>query len=100
MQLVLVMVMKSMQNFLELLKKKSYYIFSSPELAQVSFSDHPASVCLSVLSVNFYIFDFFSRTIGPIPTRLGTNHPWHMKGFKFVLMKGIALLQGEIIAKE
>jgi hypothetical protein len=31
------------------------------------------SVCLSV---NFYIFDFFSRTTGPILTRLGTNHPW------------------------
>jgi hypothetical protein len=27
-------------------------------------------------SVNFYIFDFFSRTAGPILTRLGTNHPW------------------------
>ena len=52
-------------------------IFSSPELkAQVSYSDHLLSVvCLSVcLSVNFYIFDFFSRTVGPILTRLGTNH--------------------------
>jgi hypothetical protein len=28
------------------------------------------------LSVNFYIFDFFSRTTWPILTRLGTNHPW------------------------
>jgi hypothetical protein len=27
------------------------------------------------LSVNFYIFDFFSRTTGPISTRLGTDHP-------------------------
>jgi hypothetical protein len=27
-------------------------------------------------SVNFYIFDFFSRTTGPISTRLGTHHPW------------------------
>jgi hypothetical protein len=26
--------------------------------------------------VNFYIFDLFSRTIGPILTRLGTNDPW------------------------
>ena len=51
---------------------------SSPELkAQVSYSDRPLSVCPSVrLSVNFYIFDFFSRTAGPILTRLGTNHPW------------------------
>ena len=73
--------------------------FSSPELkAQVSYSDRPLSVvcpsvrlsvrlsvrpsvrpsvCPSVrLSVNFYIFDFFSRTAGPILTKLGTNHPW------------------------
>jgi hypothetical protein len=32
-----------------------------------------ASVCLSV---NFYIFHFFSRTTGPILTRLDKNHPW------------------------
>jgi hypothetical protein len=51
-----------------------YLLFSSPELkAQVSYSDRPLSVCLSV---NFYIFDFFSRTTGPILTKLGTNHPW------------------------
>jgi hypothetical protein len=31
------------------------------------------SVCPSV---NFYIFDFFCRTTGPIVTRLGTNYPW------------------------
>jgi hypothetical protein len=31
------------------------------------------SICLSV---NCYIFDFFSRTTGPIITKLGTNHPW------------------------
>ena len=36
-------------------------------------SDGCKSVCLSV---NFYIFDFFSRTAGPILTKLGTNHPW------------------------
>ena len=58
-------------------------VFSSPELnAQVSYSNRPLSVVrLSVhmsvrLSVNFYIFDFFSRTAGPILTKLGTNHPW------------------------
>jgi hypothetical protein len=51
------------------------FIFSSPELkAQVSFSDRLLSVVR--LSVNFYIFDFFSRTTGPILTTLGTNHPW------------------------
>jgi hypothetical protein len=34
--------------------------------------------CLSsvFLYVNFYIFDLFSRTTGPILTKLGTNHPW------------------------
>jgi hypothetical protein len=31
------------------------------------------AVCLSVI---FYIFDFFSRTTGPILTKLSTNHPW------------------------
>jgi hypothetical protein len=72
-------------------------IFSSPELkAQVRYSDRLLSVCLYV---NFYIFDFFSRTTGPILTKLGTNHPWE-KGFKFLQMKGITPLQGEIIAKE
>jgi hypothetical protein len=64
-------------------------VFSSPELkAQVSYSDRPLS---ARLSVNFYIFDFFSRTTGPILTRLGTNHPWG-RGFKFLQMKGITLL--------
>jgi hypothetical protein len=43
----------------------------------MSFSDRPLSVCFAVcLSVNFYIFGFFSRTTGSILTRLGTNHPW------------------------
>jgi hypothetical protein len=53
-------------------------IFSSPELkAQVSFSDRP----LSGVRLSVYIFDFFSRTAGPILTRLGTNHPW-VKGIQ------------------
>jgi hypothetical protein len=63
-------------------------VFSSPELkAQVSFSDRLSSgIRLSCRpdvcpSVNFYIFDFFSRTTGPILTRIGTNHPW-MKGIQ------------------
>jgi hypothetical protein len=51
-----------------------FHIFSSPELkAQVSYLDHLLSIIR--LSVNFYIFDFFSRTTGPILTRLATNHP-------------------------
>jgi hypothetical protein len=68
------------------LGKADFTLFSSPELkAQVSYSDRPLSVCPSVclsvclsirLFVNFYIFDFFSRTTGPILTKLGTNHPW------------------------
>jgi hypothetical protein len=42
--------------------------------AQVSYSDHPLSgICPSV---NFYIFDLFSRTTGSILTRIGTNNPW------------------------
>jgi hypothetical protein len=41
----------------------------------------------------------FSRTTGPILTRLGTNHPWG-KEIQIIQMKGIALLQGEIIAKQ
>jgi hypothetical protein len=41
------------------------------------------------LSVNFYT---------PEPLGLGTNHP--LGEFKFVRMKGLSLLQGEIIAKE
>jgi hypothetical protein len=49
--------------------------------------------------VKFYIFDFFSRTTGPILTKLGTNHPWG-RGFKSLQINGIALLQGEIIAKQ
>ena len=59
----------------------------------MSYSDRPLSVvrlsvCLSVrLSVNFYIFDFFSRTTGPILTRLGTNHPW-VKGIQVCSKEG------------
>jgi hypothetical protein len=60
-------------------KFKMSIVISSPELkAQVSYSDRLLSVVrLSVrLSVNFYICDFFSRTTGPILTKLGTNNPW------------------------
>jgi hypothetical protein len=37
--------------------------------------------------VNFYIFNFFSRTAGPILTRLGTNHPW-VKGIQVSSKEG------------
>jgi hypothetical protein len=42
---------------------------------------------------------FLSRITGPILTILGTNHPWG-RGFKFVQMKRIVPLQGEVIAKD
>jgi hypothetical protein len=46
------------------------------------------SVCPTVCpSVNFYIFDFFSRTTGPIVTRLGKNHPW-VKGIQVPSKEG------------
>jgi hypothetical protein len=64
--------------------------FSSPELkAQMSFSERPLSgVRPSVwLSVIFYIFDFFSRTTGPIITRVSTNHPW-VRGIQVCLNEG------------
>jgi hypothetical protein len=52
-----------------------FWIFSSPELKdQVNYSDRLLSIVC--LSVNFYIFNFFSRTTGPILTKLGTNHSW------------------------
>jgi hypothetical protein len=40
---------------------------------------------------------FFSRTSGPILTRLGTNYPW-VKGIQICSKKGDKPLQGEIIA--
>jgi hypothetical protein len=46
------------------------------------------SVRLTVCpSVNFYIFDFFSRTTKPISTRLLTDHPWG-KGFQVCSNEG------------
>jgi hypothetical protein len=103
----------SLKTFLkEVIKKYHYYlmvhdkfkclfcfVISSSELkAQVSYSDHLLSIVHLSVSVNFYIFNFFSRTTGPILTRHGTNHPWG-EGFQVFQMKGIAPLQGEIIAK-
>jgi hypothetical protein len=38
-------------------------------------------------SVNFYIFDFFSRTTGPIFTRLNTDHLWG-EGFQVYSNEG------------
>jgi hypothetical protein len=61
-------------------------IFSSPELkAQVSYCDRLLSIVH--LSVNFYIFDFFSRTTWQILTKLGTNHHWG-EGIQISLNEG------------
>ena len=67
---------------------------SSPELkAQVSFSD-------TNFVVNFHFFIFFSRTTGPISTKLGkTRHPWE-KGFKFLYRQDHVLFKGDIIGKQ
>jgi hypothetical protein len=80
---------------LEKFKKNLQFfgLFSSPELkAQVSYSDGRLSVIRPSVcpSVNFYIFDFFSRTTGPILTRLGTNHLWG-EGFQVCSNEGDCL---------
>jgi hypothetical protein len=53
--------------------KNKHVIFSSPELKELFCSPivRRPSVCL----LDFYIFDFFSRTAGPILTKAGKNHP-------------------------
>jgi hypothetical protein len=48
--------------------------------------EHDALTTSVCPSVNFYIFDF-SRTTGPILTKLGTNHPWS-KGIQFYSNEG------------
>ena len=73
--------------------KYNFIFISSPELkAQVSFSDHLSSICLSVclsvrLSVNFSNFHLLLRTTGPISTKLGTKHPW-VKGIQVCSNEG------------
>jgi hypothetical protein len=32
--------------------------------------------------LDFYIFDFFSRNVGPVSTKAGRNHP-QVKGIKY-----------------
>ena len=74
--------------------KMCMWLFSSPELkAQVSYSDRPLSVVR--LSVNFYIFDFSSRTTGPILTKLGTNHPWGGGDYKLLKPRGLLFSEGK-----
>jgi hypothetical protein len=47
----------------------------------------------------YHLKIFFSRTIGPILTRLGTNYPW-VKGIEICSKEGDNPFPGEIIAKE
>jgi hypothetical protein len=46
------------------------FFFSSPDL-KFLIARCPSSVYL----LDFYIFDFFSRTAGPVVTKVGTNYP-------------------------
>jgi hypothetical protein len=52
-------------------------LFSSPELkGQVRFFWQPiVSLASDVCLLDFYIFNFFSKTTGPILSEDGTNHP-------------------------
>jgi hypothetical protein len=51
------------EHFESVMQITMNFFFSSSELkAQVNFSDRPLSFCPVRLSVNFYIFDFFSST--------------------------------------
>jgi hypothetical protein len=68
-----------LHNRLNCEKEVLRFFISSPELkAQVSYFDRLLSVVrlFVCLSVNIYTFDFFSRTGGPILTKLGTNYSW------------------------
>ena len=77
------------------------FLFSSPELkAQLRFSDRLLSVlslstCLSVCK----LFLFFSRTTGPISTKLGTKHLL-VKEIQVCSNEGPCPFQGEIITKQ
>jgi hypothetical protein len=64
-------------------------------LAHLSFPDRLLSVLpFARPSVNFYIFNFFFRTTGPILIKLGgTNHPGG-RGFLIVQMKGLPFSKG------
>ena len=73
-------------------------VFSSPELkAQVSFSDHLLSVCLSVCKLSHFIL--FSRTTGLISTKLNTKHPW-VKGIQVYSCEEPYLFAREIHSKK
>ena len=51
----------------------------------------PLSVCLSFCQ-HFTFFFFFSRTLGPISTKLGTKYPW-VKGIQICTNEGPWFIQ-------
>ena len=79
--------------------KTTRMVFSSPELkAQVSYSDHRLSVCLSVCKL-FTFSTSSPEPLGQFQRDLAQIILWE-RGFMFVQMKVVTLLQGEIIAKQ
>ena len=51
------------------------------------------------IKINYQLLKFFfSRTTGPISTKLGQNHSW-VKGILIIQMKDLSSFQGEMITK-
>ena len=67
------------------------------QISKLLTSDHLSSVCVSFC----VSIDFFSRTTGPISTKIGTKHSW-VRGIQvnFVKMKDHAFFQAEKITKK
>jgi hypothetical protein len=79
---------RSLCTWFSILQKSLYMVFYITVNREKSLYIVCMSVCPSVLlSVNFYIFVFFSRATGPILTRLVTNRPW-MKGIQVCTNEG------------
>jgi hypothetical protein len=76
---------------------KGIQVYSNKEPGPLQRGDNHKNVKMGLGHLKI----FFSRTTGPILTRLGTSRPWD-EGLKFVQIKGITPLQGEVhvIAKE
>ena len=75
------------------------HIFWSPELkAQMSLSNPMSTVGSPSVHKLFTNFLFFSRTTGPISTKLGTKHS-EWRTFNFLQMDSHTFFHGEIIAK-
>jgi hypothetical protein len=56
---------------------KKYEISSnSTQYLMASFHSKPVRLMSDVCLLDFYIFNFFFRTAGPILTKVGTNDPW------------------------